>query len=160
MAYTLCAKFPHGRVPRYIKEQKCEFHCQKQWQPKFHLKLRNTTPPPYLVNIPKEKTKIWMTMIMMRLVVAMISSRVSKRGKCGQESNRRNIPLHQIPYWTHFLGIHCTPGTTISHVGNDWNHVNILLSWNNVVLFYTFELSINCIMNHLHICDMALKIVH
>ena len=101
-----------------------------------------------------------MTMIMMRLVVAMISSRVSKRGKCGQESNGRNIPLHQIPYWTHFLGIHCTPGTTISHVGNDWNHVNILLSWNNVVLFYTFELSINCIMNHLHICDMALKIVH
>ena len=103
-----------------------------------------------------------MAMVMMRLVLAMISSRVSKRGKCGQESNGRNIPLHQIlywaiplhqiPFWTHFLGIHCTPGTTISHVGNDWNHMNILFSLNNIVLFYTSELSINCIMNHVHMC--------
>ena len=89
---------------------------------------------------------------MMRLVVAMISSRVSKRGKCGQESNGRNIPLHQIPHWTHFVRIRC----------NDWNHINILLSWNIFFLFYISELSINCIMNHVHMCygfeNSALKV--
>ena len=30
----------------HIQEQKCEFHGQKQWPPKFHIQFRNPRPPP------------------------------------------------------------------------------------------------------------------
>ena len=30
--------------------------AKKQWPPKFHIKFRNTDPPPYLGFIPKKKT--------------------------------------------------------------------------------------------------------
>ena len=37
-----------------LLDKKSCFQGQKQWPPKFHIKLRNPGPPPYLGNIPKK----------------------------------------------------------------------------------------------------------